>query len=76
MVLIFSRRSVLIFLLLFQKSWREVDAVGGTPVASKPLRQFFPVIKEAVEYYKHKGEETKINLFFEKIENMEATHSE
>ncbi len=26
---------------------------------------------EAVEYYKHKGEETKINLFFEKIENME-----
>lgn len=26
---------------------------------------------EAVEYYKHEGEEIEINLFFEKIENME-----
>lgn len=26
---------------------------------------------EAVEYYKHKGEEIEINLFFEKIENIE-----
>lgn len=26
---------------------------------------------EAVAYFKHKGEETEINLFFEKIENIE-----
>ena len=26
---------------------------------------------EAAEYYKHKGDETEINWFFEKIEGME-----